>query len=156
MRRFCNFYLRTNDIVLVSSPCIRRKHFDSPLLLSHSLVIRICHLPNLKLAILNIQSIKNSLKQFISGTTYRLIMACRSVVLKGFQPLRNYASQSREGAIKSLGVRKDLFQTNNGIPVHLKGGQFDSILYRATFFGSVCGVILSFYTVYQLMHKGKK
>ncbi|XP_040844449.1 cytochrome c oxidase subunit 7A2, mitochondrial-like [Ochotona curzoniae] len=43
--------------------------------------------------------------------------------------------------------KKNLFQEDNGIPVHLKGGVADALLYRATMVLTVGGTA---YVIYQL------
>ncbi|XP_002738130.1 cytochrome c oxidase subunit 7A2, mitochondrial-like [Saccoglossus kowalevskii] len=56
-------------------------------------------------------------------------------------------SQDAEGVKNQVYERQKQFQRNKEIPVHLRGGNVDVILYRITLIGCVFG---TFWTIYEL------
>ncbi|NP_001090953.1 cytochrome c oxidase subunit 7A2, mitochondrial [Sus scrofa] len=60
---------------------------------------------------------------------------------------RTISSASRRQLENKVAEKQKLFQEDNGIPVHLKGGIGDAFLYRATMILTVGGTA---YTIYQL------
>uniref|UniRef100_A0AAZ3PFE1 Cytochrome c oxidase subunit 7A2, mitochondrial n=1 Tax=Oncorhynchus tshawytscha TaxID=74940 RepID=A0AAZ3PFE1_ONCTS len=61
--------------------------------------------------------------------------------LMGLQQLsrRTISSSARRQVDNMVKEKQKLFQANNGIPVHLKGGAKDAILYRLTMALTVFG-----------------
>ncbi|XP_077493508.1 cytochrome c oxidase subunit 7A1, mitochondrial-like [Amblyomma americanum] len=60
---------------------------------------------------------------------------------------------------KTLAQIKELqkqFTVDDGVPVYLKGGKIDSILYQTTLAVSALAVATCFYTLYGLIYKHKK
>ncbi|XP_019585166.1 cytochrome c oxidase subunit 7A2, mitochondrial [Rhinolophus sinicus] len=60
---------------------------------------------------------------------------------------RTISTASRRQIENKVPEKQKLFQEDNGIPVHLKGGVADALLYRATMFLTVGGTA---YAIYQL------
>uniref|UniRef100_A0A4X1UVX3 Cytochrome c oxidase subunit 7A2, mitochondrial n=1 Tax=Sus scrofa TaxID=9823 RepID=A0A4X1UVX3_PIG len=60
---------------------------------------------------------------------------------------RTISTASRRQLENKVAEKQKLFQEDNGIPVHLKGGIGDAFLYRATMILTVGGTA---YTIYQL------
>ncbi|XP_041828001.1 cytochrome c oxidase subunit 7A2, mitochondrial-like [Melanotaenia boesemani] len=60
---------------------------------------------------------------------------------------RTITSSARRQIDNTVKDKQKLFQADNGIPVHLKGGSKDALLYRATMTLTVFG---SGYVVYEL------
>ncbi|XP_056151683.1 cytochrome c oxidase subunit 7A2, mitochondrial-like [Lampris incognitus] len=71
--------------------------------------------------------------------------------LTGFGQLykRTITSSARRQIDNMVKEKQRLFQEDNGIPVHLKGGSKDALLYRATMALTVFG---SGYVVYELLN----
>ncbi|XP_010165285.1 cytochrome c oxidase subunit 7A2, mitochondrial, partial [Antrostomus carolinensis] len=61
---------------------------------------------------------------------------------------RTISTASRRQFENRIREKQKLFQEDNGIPVHLKGGLMDALLYRVTMGISVFGTA---YVVYQLL-----
>ncbi|KAM6406880.1 cytochrome c oxidase subunit 7A2, mitochondrial [Pluvialis apricaria] len=61
---------------------------------------------------------------------------------------RTISTASRRQFENRVPEKQKLFQEDNGIPVHLKGGVMDSLLYRATMGLTVLGTA---YVVYELL-----
>ncbi|NXU61385.1 CX7A2 oxidase, partial [Horornis vulcanius] len=61
---------------------------------------------------------------------------------------RTISTASRRQYANRISENQKLFQEDNGLPVHLKGGAKDSLLYRTTAGLAVFG---SMYTVYFLL-----
>ncbi|NXL56890.1 CX7A2 oxidase, partial [Chordeiles acutipennis] len=61
---------------------------------------------------------------------------------------RTISTASRRQFENRVREKQKLFQEDNGIPVHLKGGLMDALLYRVTMGISVFGTA---YVVYQLL-----
>ncbi|XP_075411000.1 cytochrome c oxidase subunit 7A2, mitochondrial [Tenrec ecaudatus] len=73
-------------------------------------------------------------------------------MLRNLQALRQIAQRtistaSRRQFENKVSEKQKLFQENNGIPVHLKGGATDALLYRATMVLTIGGTA---YAIYQL------
>ncbi|XP_020343805.1 cytochrome c oxidase subunit 7A2, mitochondrial [Oncorhynchus tshawytscha] len=62
---------------------------------------------------------------------------------------RTISSSARRQVDNMVKEKQKLFQADNGIPVHLKGGAKDAILYRATMALTVFG---SGFVVYELLN----
>ncbi|CAH6777949.1 cytochrome c oxidase subunit 7A2, mitochondrial [Phodopus roborovskii] len=60
---------------------------------------------------------------------------------------RTISSTSRRHFENKVPEKQKLFQEDNGIPVHLKGGASDALLYRLTMALTVGGTV---YAIYQL------
>ncbi|XP_054469324.1 cytochrome c oxidase subunit 7A2, mitochondrial-like isoform X2 [Anoplopoma fimbria] len=69
--------------------------------------------------------------------------------LMGLQQLsrRTFASSARRQIENTVKEKQKLFQEDNGLPIHLKGGSKDALLYRATITLTVFGAA---YVVYEL------
>ena len=61
---------------------------------------------------------------------------------------RTISTASRRQFENKVPEKQKLFQEDNGIPVHLKGGIADAVLYRATMILTVGGMA---YAIYQLV-----
>uniref|UniRef100_A0A023FP76 Putative cytochrome c oxid n=1 Tax=Amblyomma cajennense TaxID=34607 RepID=A0A023FP76_AMBCJ len=60
---------------------------------------------------------------------------------------------------KTLAQIKELqkqFSVDDGVPVYLKGGKMDTVLYQTTLAASAFAVAYCFYTLYGLIYKNKK
>ncbi|XP_034714045.1 cytochrome c oxidase subunit 7A2, mitochondrial-like [Etheostoma cragini] len=73
---------------------------------------------------------------------YRQLMGLRQL------SRRSLSSSARRQINNSVKEKQKLFQEDNGIPIHLKGGSKDALLYRATMTLTVFG---SGYVVYELL-----
>ncbi|XP_054424814.1 cytochrome c oxidase subunit 7A2, mitochondrial [Pteronotus mesoamericanus] len=60
---------------------------------------------------------------------------------------RTLSTASRRQLENKIPEKQKLFQEDNGIPVHLKGGVADALLYRATMILTIGGTA---YAIYQL------
>ncbi|XP_059842318.1 cytochrome c oxidase subunit 7A2, mitochondrial [Hypanus sabinus] len=71
--------------------------------------------------------------------------------LRAFQQLsrRTFSSTACRGLENRVPEKQKLFQADNGIPVHLKGGTGDAVLYRLTMALTAGGAL---YVVYQLFN----
>ncbi|NWU06366.1 CX7A2 oxidase, partial [Cephalopterus ornatus] len=58
---------------------------------------------------------------------------------------RTISTASRRQIENRVPEHQKLFQEDNGLPVHLKGGAKDSLLYRATTVISVFGTVYAIY-----------
>ncbi|XP_061563084.1 cytochrome c oxidase subunit 7A2, mitochondrial-like [Cololabis saira] len=58
---------------------------------------------------------------------------------------RSFCSSSRRQMENKVPEKQRLFQEDNGVPVHLKGGSGDALLYRTTMALTVLGVGYVFY-----------
>ncbi|KAM9341517.1 cytochrome c oxidase subunit 7A2, mitochondrial-like [Symphorus nematophorus] len=72
---------------------------------------------------------------------YRQLMGLRQL------SRRTITSSARRRIDNTVKEKQKLFQEDNGMPVHLKGGSRDAVLYRATMTLTVFG---SGYVVYEL------
>ncbi|XP_029984940.1 cytochrome c oxidase subunit 7A2, mitochondrial-like [Sphaeramia orbicularis] len=61
---------------------------------------------------------------------------------------RTICSSARRQADNKIPLKQKMFQEDNGMPVHLKGGSSDALLYRATMAMTVIG---AGYVVYELV-----
>uniref|UniRef100_A0A3Q3GLP5 Cytochrome c oxidase subunit 7A2, mitochondrial n=1 Tax=Labrus bergylta TaxID=56723 RepID=A0A3Q3GLP5_9LABR len=61
---------------------------------------------------------------------------------------RSFSSTTRRQVDNKVPQNQKLFQENNGMPVHLKGGTFDGLLYRTTMALTVVG---TGFVVYELV-----
>ncbi|KAK2855858.1 hypothetical protein Q5P01_004593 [Channa striata] len=73
---------------------------------------------------------------------YRHIFALQQVAR------RTISSSARRQAQNKVPEKQKLFQEDNGMPVHLKGGSADALLYRTTMALTVLG---AGYVVYELV-----
>ncbi|XP_051869173.1 cytochrome c oxidase subunit 7A2, mitochondrial-like [Pristis pectinata] len=69
--------------------------------------------------------------------------------LRAFQQLsqRTFSTATRRGVENRVPEKQKIFQADNGIPVYLKGGVGDAVLYRLTMALTVGGTV---YVLYQL------
>ncbi|XP_076874163.1 cytochrome c oxidase subunit 7A2b [Brachyhypopomus gauderio] len=58
---------------------------------------------------------------------------------------RTLTSSARRQMANKVPQNQKLFQENNGIPVHLKGGASDAVLYRATMGLTILGTVFVLY-----------
>nr|XP_033813034.1 cytochrome c oxidase subunit 7A2, mitochondrial-like [Geotrypetes seraphini] len=65
------------------------------------------------------------------------LLALRSGLARGF------STSSRNEIKNRVPEMQKLFQEDNGLPVHLKGGTTDAILYRVTMAFAIVGTCLS-------------
>ncbi|XP_074872964.1 cytochrome c oxidase subunit 7A1, mitochondrial [Carettochelys insculpta] len=63
-------------------------------------------------------------------------------------PLRSFATSACHQMKNKVPEYQKLFQEDNGLPVHLKGGAMDSLLYRVTM--TIC-VLGTCYSVFSLV-----
>ncbi|KAM3853633.1 cytochrome c oxidase subunit 7A2, mitochondrial [Vipera latastei] len=75
---------------------------------------------------------------------FRTLLAVRKVAQK---PI-NFAS--RRQLANKIAEKQKHFQEDNGLPVHLKNGIPDVLLYRITMLLSVCGVGYMLYNFYEI------
>ncbi|XP_030626454.1 cytochrome c oxidase subunit 7A2b [Chanos chanos] len=61
---------------------------------------------------------------------------------------RSLTTSARRFVDNKVPQKQRLFQENNGIPVHLKGGAGDAVLYRTTMAITIFGTA---YVLYELM-----
>ncbi|XP_044025189.1 cytochrome c oxidase subunit 7A2, mitochondrial [Siniperca chuatsi] len=61
---------------------------------------------------------------------------------------RTISSSARRQVDNKVPQKQKLFQEDNGMPIHLKGGTFDALLYRTTMVLTVLG---TGYVVYELV-----
>uniref|UniRef100_A0A023FYE1 Putative cytochrome c oxid n=1 Tax=Amblyomma parvum TaxID=251391 RepID=A0A023FYE1_AMBPA len=60
---------------------------------------------------------------------------------------------------KTLAQIKELqkqFCADDGVPVYLKGGKMDAVLYQTTLASCAFAVVYCFYTIYHLIYKERK
>ncbi|XP_036397894.1 cytochrome c oxidase subunit 7A2, mitochondrial-like [Megalops cyprinoides] len=74
---------------------------------------------------------------------YRHLLALRHVTR------RTISSSARRQVENKVPEKQRLFQEDNGMPIHLKGGVSDALLYRLTMVLTVLG---SGYVVYELVN----
>ncbi|NXD89906.1 CX7A2 oxidase, partial [Chaetorhynchus papuensis] len=58
---------------------------------------------------------------------------------------RTISTASRRQLENRVSEHQKLFQEDNGLPVHLKGGTMDALLYRTTAGLTVCGTVYALY-----------
>ncbi|KAM4687148.1 cytochrome c oxidase subunit 7A1, mitochondrial-like [Rhinophrynus dorsalis] len=78
--------------------------------------------------------------------------------LIGWQRQIRNISSSRRGLIQNRVIEKQkIFQADNDLPVHLKGGTGDAILYRITMGISITGTCISLFQLFKAAQpkKGK-
>lgn len=63
-------------------------------------------------------------------------------------PQRTISTASRRQVVNRVPEYQKLFQEDNGIPVYLKGGTTDALLYRLTMTLSIFGVGYVLYELY--------
>lgn len=59
--------------------------------------------------------------------------------------VRSFSSTARNRLENRVAEKQKLFQEDNGLPVHLKGGATDNILYRVTMTLCLGGTLYSLY-----------
>merc|ERR1712142_1092998 len=72
---------------------------------------------------------------------YRQLMGLRQL------SKRSFCGSARRQIENTIKDKQKLFQEDNGVPIHLKGGTKDALLYRTTIGLTIFG---SFYVVYVL------
>ncbi|XP_065537482.1 cytochrome c oxidase subunit 7A2, mitochondrial [Lathamus discolor] len=60
---------------------------------------------------------------------------------------RTISTASRRQLINRVPEKQKLFQEDNGLPVHLKGGIMDNVLYKITMGLTVVGTVYVFYVL---------
>ncbi|KAM9382756.1 cytochrome c oxidase subunit 7A2, mitochondrial [Phaethornis superciliosus] len=73
---------------------------------------------------------------------WRNLLALRQI------PQRTITTASRRQLVNRVPEKQKLFQEDNGIPVYLKGGPMDAVLYRVTMGISLFGTA---YVIYVLL-----
>ncbi|KAE8585916.1 hypothetical protein XENTR_v10021502 [Xenopus tropicalis] len=73
----------------------------------------------------------------------------RNYRVLGQQLLRTFSSSSRNQVQNRVLEKQKIFQANNDLPVHLKGGSGDAILYRITMAISIAGTCLSIFQLFK-------
>ncbi|XP_058530325.1 cytochrome c oxidase subunit 7A1, mitochondrial isoform X2 [Ochotona princeps] len=59
--------------------------------------------------------------------------------------IRSFGSTSRNHFENRVAEKQKIFQANNDLPVHLKGGGIDNLLYRLTMALTLGGTVYSLY-----------
>ncbi|XP_038661632.1 cytochrome c oxidase subunit 7A2, mitochondrial-like [Scyliorhinus canicula] len=69
--------------------------------------------------------------------------------LRAFQQLsqRTFSTAACRRVANKVPEKQKIFQADNGMPIHLKGGVMDALLYRLTMGLTVAGTV---YVVYEL------
>ncbi|XP_061405689.1 cytochrome c oxidase subunit 7A2, mitochondrial-like [Lethenteron reissneri] len=73
----------------------------------------------------------------------------RSLVVLRQLAQRNFSSSSRLQLKNRVPELQKVFQEDNGLPVHLKGGVRDAVLYRVTMTLTVLGTGIMAYQLFQ-------
>ncbi|KAM4641465.1 cytochrome c oxidase subunit 7A1, mitochondrial [Discoglossus pictus] len=73
----------------------------------------------------------------------------RLVTTVGRGLTRNFSSSSRNQIQNRVIEKQKIFQADNDIPVHLKGGTSDTILYRITMGICIVGTGLSLFQLFK-------
>uniref|UniRef100_A0A8D3DT30 Cytochrome c oxidase subunit 7A2, mitochondrial n=1 Tax=Scophthalmus maximus TaxID=52904 RepID=A0A8D3DT30_SCOMX len=76
----------------------------------------------------------------------------------GFQQVarRSVSGSARRQTKNTITEKQKLFQEDNGLPVHLKGGTTDALLYRATMALTVFGTGFVLYELWDAAFPQKK
>uniref|UniRef100_A0A3P9PBQ3 Cytochrome c oxidase subunit 7A2, mitochondrial n=1 Tax=Poecilia reticulata TaxID=8081 RepID=A0A3P9PBQ3_POERE len=69
---------------------------------------------------------------------------------------RSICSSARRQVENKVPQKQKVFQEDNGMPVHLKGGSSDALLYRATMALTVLGVGFTLYELVKASFPQKK
>ncbi|KAM4712767.1 cytochrome c oxidase subunit 7A2b [Anableps anableps] len=69
---------------------------------------------------------------------------------------RSICSSARRQVENKVPQKQKLFQEDNGMPIHLKGGSGDALLYRATMALTVLGVGFTLYELAKASFPQKK
>ncbi|XP_032870463.1 cytochrome c oxidase subunit 7A2, mitochondrial-like [Amblyraja radiata] len=62
---------------------------------------------------------------------------------------RSFSTSGRSQLKNRVLEHQKVFQADNNLPVHLKGGVVDAVLYRITMAITVGGTLFSFYSLFQ-------
>ncbi|XP_053301099.1 cytochrome c oxidase subunit 7A2, mitochondrial [Pleuronectes platessa] len=81
---------------------------------------------------------------------FRHVLALRQVAR------RSISSSTRREMKNSVPEKQKIFQEDNGLPIHLKGGTSDALLYRATMTLTVLGTGLVLYELWKAAVPQKK
>ncbi|CAB1444969.1 unnamed protein product [Pleuronectes platessa] len=81
---------------------------------------------------------------------FRHVLALRQVAR------RSISSSTRREMKNSVPEKQKIFQEDNGLPIHLKGGTGDALLYRATMTLTVLGTGLVLYELWKAAVPQKK
>uniref|UniRef100_UPI00398F3206 cytochrome c oxidase subunit 7A2, mitochondrial-like n=1 Tax=Pristiophorus japonicus TaxID=55135 RepID=UPI00398F3206 len=78
--------------------------------------------------------------------------------LRAFQQLsqRTFSTATRRRVQNRIAEKQKIFQEDNGIPVHLKGGVTDAVLYRLTMALTVVGTGYVLYKLVRISLPGQK
>ncbi|XP_063791796.1 cytochrome c oxidase subunit 7A2, mitochondrial-like [Pseudophryne corroboree] len=71
----------------------------------------------------------------------------RNFLVLGQRISRTFSSSSRAHVQNRVPEKQKIFQADNGLPVHLKGGSGDLILYRITMGLTIAGSSMSIYHI---------
>ncbi|XP_017260194.1 cytochrome c oxidase subunit 7A2, mitochondrial [Kryptolebias marmoratus] len=69
---------------------------------------------------------------------------------------RSFSGSARRQLENKVPEKQKLFQEDNGLPIHLKGGGTDALLYRGTMALTVLGVGYSLYELLKASFPQKK
>ncbi|XP_040920229.1 cytochrome c oxidase subunit 7A2, mitochondrial [Toxotes jaculatrix] len=69
---------------------------------------------------------------------------------------RTFSSSARRQLANKVPEKQKLFQEDNGLPVHLKGGTTDALLYRLTMTLTVFGTAYAVYNLWKASFPQKK
>ncbi|XP_067900532.1 cytochrome c oxidase subunit 7A2, mitochondrial-like isoform X2 [Heterodontus francisci] len=72
--------------------------------------------------------------------------------LRAFQQLsqRTFSTATRRRVENRVPANQKIFQADNGMPVHLKGGVTDAVLYRLTMGLTVVGTVCVLYKLFTI------
>ncbi|GCC17926.1 cytochrome c oxidase subunit 7A2, mitochondrial-like [Chiloscyllium punctatum] len=78
--------------------------------------------------------------------------------LRAFQQLsqRTFSTAARRRVENKVPEKQKIFQADNGLPVHLKGGVMDAVLYRLTMGLTVVGTVYVMYELFDIALPKKK
>ncbi|XP_075042877.1 cytochrome c oxidase subunit 7A2, mitochondrial-like [Mixophyes fleayi] len=80
----------------------------------------------------------------------------RNYLVLGQRISRTFSNSSRVQLQNRVPENQKIFQADNGLPVHLKGGAGDLILYRITMGITIAGSCLSVYHIFMASMPKKK
>ncbi|XP_040205901.1 cytochrome c oxidase subunit 7A2, mitochondrial [Rana temporaria] len=75
------------------------------------------------------------------GSMFRNVLALRQI------SQRSLTTSTRKSVQNRVAEKQKLFQEDNGVPVHLKAGLSDALLYRLTMLLTVVGAGYSIYEI---------
>lgn len=83
------------------------------------------------------------------------LVPCRALFRQFSSSARAQSAPKRELHPKYIAIREKYakFQVNDGVPIHLKGGTTDRILYGSTLLVTGAGVVMMLEFFYSMMYK---